>query len=412
MLYLCLSSNVFAAQVTFSPRLTLSEEYTDNVFRTRDNREEDFISRISPGATLGITGKKSGLSISYDPYYSAYSNNKDLDRWSHSGGLDAYSQFTKNTRGYLNNNFVYTEDPELEESASGRSGREPYYRNTSVIGVTNRFGAKNTITLQYTHSEFREETDPSDDSTTYSPQLLLAYWFTPKWGFDTELRYTKGVFKITENFENAYGDIRLLYNYSRRTDWFVRYAHTYQDYEEDIEEDYQIYYPSLGFDYTYDETTFLSLQGGPLVRDYEDRSIDYGYTVFADGRKTWPFKRGNIAVSLRNGLDYDYVSSENLGLFYYSEVGGNAAYQFSKNLSGDVNGSYRYNAYVDQNPERYDNVYRAGAGLNYRIAYYCNIRLNYSYNGLQSNDTDQEYYENKVYLGVSFFPRNPYYVIR
>ena len=85
----CLALPAFGAQITFSPRLTVSEDYTDNVFRVPDSPElgfepeEDFIFRVSPGATLGIVGRKADLSIAYDPYYSDYKNNPQLSSWSH-----------------------------------------------------------------------------------------------------------------------------------------------------------------------------------------------------------------------------------------------------------------------------------------------------------------------------------------
>jgi hypothetical protein len=53
ILVLFSASSCLAAQITFSPRLTLSEEYTDNVFREPDipelglEPEEDFIFRVS-----------------------------------------------------------------------------------------------------------------------------------------------------------------------------------------------------------------------------------------------------------------------------------------------------------------------------------------------------------------------------
>ena len=420
VIVLCLALPAFGAQVTFSPRLTLSEEYTDNVFRDPEipelglEPEEDFISRISPGATLGFLGQRADLSIAYDPYYSDYKNNTYLSRWSQVANLIGNWQMTKNTRAFLTDNFIYTEDPQQEDAITGRNSRNPYYRNTSVIGITNQFGARDFVTLQYTHMEFREDTEfgvPSDDSTTYNPELILAYWFNTRWGFDGRMAYTKGQFEITEDFENIYADLRLLYNYSRKWDFFFRYAHTYQDYMEESE-DYQIYYPSLGFEYTYDDTTFLSLEGGPLVRDYEDRSEEYGYTIFADGRKSWLFPRGNIDIYISNGLDYDYVSTQNLGLFYYTEAGGGASYSFYRNFSGNINGSYRYNAYVDEEPERNDHIYQAGAGLQWLLTYYCSLRLNYTFVDRQSNDEFEEYAENRVYLGVSFFPRSPFYIKR
>ena len=410
-------SSAFGAQITFSPRLTLSEEYTDNVFRVPDipelglEPEEDFIFRVAPGATLGFVGRKADLSIAYDPYYSDYKNNEYLSRWSHVANLAGNWQMTKNTRSFLTDSFIYAEDPQEEDAITGRSGRNPYYRNTSVIGLTHQFGERDFITLQYTHREFREDTEfgiPPDDSTTYSPELTLDYWFTSRWGVGTQLAYTNGQFEITENFENTYAEVRLLYNYSRRWDFFIAHAQTYQDFMEDSE-DYQIYYQSLGFDYNYDATTFLSLEGGPLVRDYNDSSEEYGFTVFADGRKIWLFQRGNIDINVRNGLDYDYASTQNLGLFYYTSAGGTANYNFYRNFSANITGSYRYNAYVDLEPVRYDNIYRAGTGLQWLMTSNCSLQLNYNSIERQSNDAYalEEYAENRVYLGISYFPRNP-----
>ena len=161
--------------MTFSPRITLSEEYTDNVFRVPDNSdlnatpEEDFIFRISPGATLDVIGRKADLSIAYDPYYSDYKNNTYLSRWSHVANLDANWQMAKDTRAFLTDDFIYTEDPTQEDAVTGRSGRNPYFRNTSIIGLTSEFGARSFATLQYTHREFREDTEfgiPSDDSSS------------------------------------------------------------------------------------------------------------------------------------------------------------------------------------------------------------------------------------------------------
>ena len=46
--------------------------------------------------------------------------------------------------------------------------------------------------------------------------------------------------------------------------------------------------------------------------------------------------------------------------------------------------------------------------------YYCSLRLNYTYVDRQANEfyDFEEYTENRVYLGVSFYPRSPYYLKR
>ncbi|WP_226377776.1 hypothetical protein [Citrifermentans bremense] len=41
-----------AGDLTFTPLLTLSEEYNDNVFEVAHDKKSDFITRVQPGAAL------------------------------------------------------------------------------------------------------------------------------------------------------------------------------------------------------------------------------------------------------------------------------------------------------------------------------------------------------------------------
>ena len=46
----------FSAQLTFTPRASAEGEYTDNVFLTHDDTEDDFITTLSAGFTAGLVG--------------------------------------------------------------------------------------------------------------------------------------------------------------------------------------------------------------------------------------------------------------------------------------------------------------------------------------------------------------------
>ena len=69
---LCIASKTLGFQVTFSPRFSITEEYTDNLFLSEDDEEDEFITVVSAGFTGAITGRNTGLEISYDPAYSIY----------------------------------------------------------------------------------------------------------------------------------------------------------------------------------------------------------------------------------------------------------------------------------------------------------------------------------------------------
>ena len=59
--------DAFAAQYNFTPRTSVRETYTDNVFLTDKNKEDDFITGVYAGGTFQALGKTSGLELISDP---------------------------------------------------------------------------------------------------------------------------------------------------------------------------------------------------------------------------------------------------------------------------------------------------------------------------------------------------------
>ena len=55
--------SALAAQVSFTPRVSVTEEYNDNVDLDRKGKKDDFITTVSPGATLEVLGPLSGIRL-------------------------------------------------------------------------------------------------------------------------------------------------------------------------------------------------------------------------------------------------------------------------------------------------------------------------------------------------------------
>ena len=89
-----LSTIAYAAQVNFTPRVTARETYTDNVFLTEDDTEDDWITSVTAGGTLSILGKTSGMNLSFDPGYNWYENNTSEDYWRVPVTLNIYSNIS------------------------------------------------------------------------------------------------------------------------------------------------------------------------------------------------------------------------------------------------------------------------------------------------------------------------------
>lgn len=76
-----------AADFRFTPNITVSEEFTDNVFEAAEGKRYDFITRLLPGLSLDYKAPVLDLSVAYNYDYRYYARNSRSDDTTHN--LDA-----------------------------------------------------------------------------------------------------------------------------------------------------------------------------------------------------------------------------------------------------------------------------------------------------------------------------------
>ena len=443
-IYLCVAisavlftaSSVFAFQATFLPRMSVSGEYTDNYYLSEDNEEDEFITVISIGFTTELLWQHSGIELSYDPAYAIYNEFSENDTWRHTALLYGWSDLTRNNRLEIRNAFVRTEDPFGEEDiyylrsddpAIGadptlRTSREPYIRNTTSLRFTNRFGENDSFYLEYAYGILENEDETLEDNTRHTPSAGLTYWFNPQWGSEIILAYTNAEYERedefvgepSDNFEQANGSIRLIKRFTRQFEGYLAYSHVYVDFET-TEEDYQIYNPSIGFDYSIAQDKSIAIDVGYFFQDNDKRvgDIDDESGITADAVFEKTFQRGSISLLGSAGYDEAYFGAENLGLSIYSEAGLEAEYNLTRRITGDVFGSYRQDKYEDEDPVRRDKTTRGGVGLTYEYERWLSsninfiIRAEYSYRNFDSN-IENDYVENRGLLSITLTRSQPY----
>ena len=413
------TSITFAYQATFTPRISVGLEYTDNVFLTKSNKENDYITTISPGFTAQILGKNSGAEILYDVGYSMYDEYDEYDGWRHSVALSGWSDLSKNTRLELRDSFLYTEDPLIDSDiailraedpdvlidSTIRRSRQTYYTNTAGINLIHQFGRADSFNIGFVHS-FLENDDPIyDDNERYNPYAGLTYWFAPEWGLGMNGSYTKGKFDLSDDLDEWYGSARLIKRFSGYLEGFFQYAHTSVEYDGNSE-DFQIYNPSAGFIYTISSDTSFSLEMGYAILDGEDSGSES--TPSAIGSLTKTFKRGSINLTASSGYGGSYFGAETLGITEFYEFGGSATYQLTRYLSGNVFGSYRDSEYLETIDNRKDKITRAGLGLAMQALEWMSLGLNYAYRTVDSTVDTEEYDENRVLFRITLSPPRPY----
>ncbi len=403
------ASFAFAFQATFTPRMSVNEEYTDNYHLTENNKEHEYITTISASFTAQILGKTSGAEIFYEPSYAIYDKFDENNTWRQSVNFSGWTEIAKNFRLDVSDSFVYTEDPNAEiEDTTIRRSREPYYTNSAGLNLTCQFGESDSFNLGYLHS-ILENTDPDiEDNTRHNPSIAVTYWFIPRQiGIETNVSYTRAEFEISNDFDNWEGSVKLIKSFTRHFRGFVQYAHTYMDYQGDSE-NYQIYDPSIGIDYTIDENTHLSFSVGYFYQDREESENEPRINITGNLGKSWTFKRSSINITGSSGYDQAYFGAENLGLDIFYQAQCNASYGFTRHISGDIFGSYRRDEYVNLDTERKDNTAEAGVGLTFQPFPWMTVGLNYTYRSVDSTLNENDYVENIGLISISLSPSRPF----
>ncbi len=414
-------------QATFTPTISVSEEYTDNYFLTDDNKEHEYITTISPAFTAQILGKSSGAEISYAPSYAIYDRFNENDYLRHSAQFFGWTEIAKNTRLDVSDSFLLTEeplseadiailqteDPTAQIDSTIRRSRQTYYTNSARVNLTHQFGESDSINLGYFHGLLENEDPSIEDNERYNPFLGLTHWFVPQWGIEMQGSYTKGQFDTEEEFEgdpsddfnNWNGSGRFIIIYTRHFEGFIRYSHTYMDYKGETE-NYQIHNPSTGLNYTLPDDISLSFDIGYYIREMEESDNESGLNT--SGSLTKTYRRGSINLTGSGGYEETFFGAENLGFSKFYEAGGSATYQLTRHISLNIFSSYRNNKYEDIEPEREDKTTRGGLGLTIQPLPWMTFELNYTYRSVDSTLDINDYEENRGLIRVTLSPSLPY----
>lgn len=426
--------------MTFVPRLSVAEEYTDNVDLDRSDRREEWTTVVSPGFDFSALWKTRGLRLSYSPGF-AYAA-KDQNYSEIRQDLTAYfgDQVSRRLRLSFSETLQRTELPyTLEEPVFRRSGtfgettveqgqtgisrdqeqeafierrrdrtirrnREPYTQSTTAVSADYRFGARDRFTASYLFGVLWNDDPDVEDNRRHSPRLAVTWWPWDHYGIDAQVVYERIDYSGATDYTNDYqGQLRFLREFSEHLQGFVGYRHTVSDAALN-EDDYQVFEPFLGVDWEPSKDFFAAITVGYFYKENKVGGNDGGLTFSGDLGKSWRFRRGSIRLSGGTGYEQSYGGAENLGftLFYQAMAAG--SYALARHVDAVASLSVVRNEYLDEDPQRNDNVYTATAGLRYRMLRWLYLNMTYVHQRLDSNQNENVYHENRVVMSVSLMP--------
>lgn len=432
------ASSVAHAQLMFTPRVSVTEEYNDNIDLDRKNKKDDWITTVSPGATLEWYGQTAGFRLDYDPAYSFYADNDEFDSWSHNARGSVWYNFSRATRLEVSNYFTYTKQPLSDDTydsgenlvvqGNDRSrGQEKYYSDQASARLSHQFGPENTVYAQMAGG-FTNYDDPgntgsgvddndNEDGQWFTPSVGLTYWFSTRNGIESDFSYTRGLYEEDRSdFNNYDGRLRFNHRFTQQTGVYGQYRQIYRTWDDPSdttvdgteEQDYFVYAPSVGVFHQFDPTMTGSFGVGYFYQQVKDGNDQSGPFISSELNKLWDFQRWSIRLRTASGIDSQDFTGDQEGFERFALVDVITRYNFTRDLFGDLRLGVRYSDYLNSEDDEKDLRYTVDVGLGYAITRWATVRVAYAFNKLDAINSTEDYEQNRGYVTLTLSPDQPW----
>lgn len=198
-------------RLTVTPSLSLGERYDDNVFETRTDKQDDFITVLSPGIRVQYLPTAPTLGTLFDFDYRAdvefFAEHSSQNNVAHRLSLTLVSPLAQSLDVRVRDLFVLTEDPlDRDERLGDPTGSRPVSRQRRERTISNEAEGRADIRLGGRTSLGVELGNLIDDVEV--PEEL------------DEFRYTVGA------------DLGYTFNVARRSRVFVAYKATFESFRD------------------------------------------------------------------------------------------------------------------------------------------------------------------------------------
>jgi hypothetical protein len=395
----------------FHPSLTVQEEYTDNLNLTSTNRQDEWITTISPGLKISTlpgsadTPAKYGIDLDYRLGLVFYAHNFQDNYISHSGALNTWFSLSPRLTFRLRDYIVRSQEPReraynaeaLPEQFLLGTQRERsiYIRNAVEPSVAYQFGKEDRFELNYRNMIYQNQSSLSEDSQENYINPRLTYWFNIRNGIILEYGFTHGDFEKSPDFDGHMARGRYTYRFNPRTSTFVEYTFTRRDFDPPSI-DYDVNNPSLGFEHAFTPTLTGRIQVGYFWQKTENGSSTNGFSYNVG--LTQSAEKTTYTLSVQGGYTEDYFTAENLGFTKYHTAIATISHRPHQRVTLGVSGSLGRTEYAS---DRKDWIYRAGGNVSLQVFRWLSLSLEASHSGNDSNTDNTDYIENRAIFRIN-----------
>ena len=391
----------------FTPRISVLEEYSDNLDLTAKNKRSDFITTISPGLAFSSTENKEvkyGLDLDYAPGFVFYAKNSEDNYVSHTGTLNTWYTFGRHLTFRLWDHLIRSEEPQehyvtIQPTPGAyylgtQQQRSVYWRNVFQPSLTYQFGREDQVELTYVDNYYTNDNPDTEDSHGKTISSRLGYWFNIRNGVSLEYAYNIGNFDRSEDFTGHHTLGRYTYRFNPVTSVFGQFTYDTLNYDSPGV-DYSVYNPSIGITHAFTQNLSGRAQVGYFWRKAEGQKTTDGFSM--DVGVTQRTQRTTYDLAFQTGYAYDFFSAENLGFTKYYRAIGNVSHQLGSRLAVVFTGSVERDEYVDVT-DRVDWLWRVSGDLSYQALKWLTASVGVRYT---DNNSDQDTFDYQEFRAMA-----------
>jgi putative beta-barrel porin BBP2 len=384
----------------FTPSISVSEVYDDNIYLSNTNEKSDYITAVSPGFTLNVLSENNHLELSYAPGFVWYDKEDQNDTVRHSGTLTFGQDLTQHLKFDLTDTYIKSEDPleDTEDIEGIRNTRNTYQRNTALISLRYLFGPENSLTVDYRQSDLENEDKTLDDGRTQVPSAKMIYWFNVKNGIELNYGFTKGDFWRDDNsiagddYDGNSAGIRYIHRFTPHTRGSIGYDFENRNFDGPSES-YDVHTGSVGFDHQFSSDMSLTAGVGYFIQKNDRSDDEDGYTYNTSLIKQ--FERGRLTIGGAGGWDENYLDAERSGFTRYWSVNAIFDYQILEALTSYAGSSYRAEKDSESDKRK---TWRGNCGIRWTFLRWFSLSLDYSHAESDDDDDMEDYSDNRIML--------------
>jgi hypothetical protein len=162
---------VLSQVFSVTPSITVGERYDDNIFQSDADKEDDFITVITPGIVLRYApSRETEINFDYEPSFEWFADETDANQISHRLLLDLKAALSRRLQVTLSDRFTITEEPSdrdrliiLEDGTRDRSDaeRQQTIRNYATSTLRFQLAPRSSIGLLF--DNLIEDVDDPDE---------------------------------------------------------------------------------------------------------------------------------------------------------------------------------------------------------------------------------------------------------